>query len=353
MGDVTVFGGDPGIIATRLEIERVHDSLALARSMLLGELEAADFLTLPIRRIGLALEAQPIIERIGQLQQACLIAAQEYFDGEVQQANRLDAVEMAVVPLLAAGLAAIGPQLAPYRNSEISAVAVTVQNKVPSATSLAALLTRLERTAAAATGQVRIEQFGSRFIVYIPGTQSWLPMAGKNPLDLTSNLQAMAGPGLASSEAAVQKAIVAAGVTAENQVLLVGHSQGGMVAANIASKQQNYKVAGLVTIGSPISQLNQSIRVPTVSLQHTNDIVPKLDLKQNAIGQSWVTFEREAPTQKHDGKPDVLEAHEIGSYRGTALLADENLDPGLARVREQITGFANGQGKATIFQVSR
>lgn len=360
MGDVTVFGGDPLVVATRLEIERVQANLAMARQLLLEQLEATDFLNQPLKRVGLALEAGPILERISQLQLACELSAQEYFEGEVQSAGRFEAVNQSLAPIVAGLFAAVGGQWGPYRNSEITVSPVSRIDHLSSVNTLTGLLTRLERTAATAPGLVRIEQYpgltskdASRFIVYIPGTQAWGPMAGKNPLDLSSNLQAMAGPGLASSEAAVQKAIVAAGVKSQDQVLLVGHSQGGMVAANIASQKQNFAVAGLVTFGSPISQLNQTLRVPAVSIQHTNDLVPKLDLKQNALAKNWVTVERELPVKPSGPGPTVLQAHELSGYRGTALLADQSQEPGLARVRGLITEFSSGQGKATIYEVSR
>lgn len=376
MGDVTAFGGEPQIIATLLEIERVQACLGSAYSLLQQQLELPDFFQLPLKRIGLALEIGPVLERLEFLHQACAVAAQQYFDGEVQTASTFESLDFAVVPAIAGLLAATSGQWAPYRDSQIKVEPTGLATPVQSATSLAALLTRLERTASAGEPMVRIEKYssafgargpgtagnwsspgnypaGDRYIVYIPGTQAWLPIAGKNPLDLTSNLQAMAGPSKASSEAAVQRAIVNAGVTKRDRVLLVGHSQGGMVAANLASQPQNYKVAGLVTIGSPISQLNQDIRVPTISLQHTNDLVPKLDLAQNALGNDWVTVEREAPVSSSNSKPAVLQAHELSTYRGTALLADQSTDAGLARIRALITDFASGQGQATNYRISR
>ncbi|WP_138316687.1 alpha/beta fold hydrolase [Rhodoluna limnophila] len=376
MGDVTAFGGEPQIIATLLEIERVQACLGSAYSLLQQQLELPDFFQLPLKRIGLALEIGPVLERLEFLQQACAVAAQQYFDGEVQTASAFEDLDFAAIPAIAGVFAATSGQWAPYRDSQIKVEPTGLAAPVQSANSLAALLTRLERTASAGEPMVRIEKYssafgaagpgtagnwsspgsfqaGNRYIVYIPGTQAWSPIAGKNPLDLTSNLQAMAGPKKASSEAAVQRAIVNAGVSKRDRVLLVGHSQGGMVAANLASQPQNYKVAGLVTIGSPISQLNQDIRVPTISLQHTNDLVPKLDLAQNALGKDWVTVEREAPVSSSNSKPAVLQAHELSTYRGTALLADQSTDAGLARIRELITDFASGQGQATNYRISR
>ncbi|WP_138315960.1 alpha/beta fold hydrolase [Rhodoluna limnophila] len=376
MGDVTAFGGEPQIIATLLEIERVQACLGSAYSLLQQQLELPDFFQLPLKRIGLALEIGPVLERLEFLQQACAVAAQQYFDGEVQTASAFEDLDFAAIPAIAGVFAATSGQWAPYRDSQIKVEPTGLAAPVQSANSLAALLTRLERTASAGEPMVRIEKYssafgaagpgtagnwsspgnfqaGNHYIVYIPGTQAWSPIAGENPLDLTSNLQAMAGPSKASSEAAVQRAIVNAGVTKRDRVLLVGHSQGGMVAANLASQPQNYKVAGLVTIGSPISQLNQDIRVPTISLQHTNDLVPKLDLAQNALGKDWVTVEREAPVSSSNSKPAVLQAHELSNYRGTALLADQSTDAGLARIRELITDFASGQGQATNYRISR
>jgi hypothetical protein len=195
-------------------------------------------------------------------------------------------------------------------------------------------------------GQIVVERFGSRFVAYLPGTQTWNPVAGANPIDFTSNLQAMKGPGLAASERGVQLALAAAGAGASSQIYLVGHSQGGLVAANLALKDSRIK--GLVTFGAPISHLADQLKVPTVAIQHKNDIVPKLGLKANPLAQNMVTVERVMPITVPVAA--ILEAHEIENYTKTADLADKSQEFGLKRVREHVLagiGVGGGGGEGS------
>ena len=220
---------------------------------------------------------------------------------------------------------------------------------------LAGLGTRLAQISG--EGQVVIERYGTNFVAYIPGTQTWSPIGLGNPIDFTSNLQAMKGPGLAASERGVQLALAEAGATASSSILLVGHSQGGMVGANIALKDK--RVKGLVTFGAPISQLAEQIKVPTVAIQHKNDIVPKLGLKANPLVENMVTVERVLPISTPVAA--VLEAHDVSNYAKTAELADESQEIGLKRVREQVLAPFGagggigvlGVGETTVFELRR
>ena len=93
---------------------------------------------------------------------------------------------------------------------------------------------------------------GSAWVVVVPGTQEWSPRAGPNPFDLTTDVRALAG------EATLAAAGVAAALTlarsrsgratADDPVLLVGHSQGGILAAALASDP-----ASRVSTASPTS----------------------------------------------------------------------------------------------------
>ena len=74
MGIVS-YGGDPQIVATRAEIERIQAGLASVGNLLGGEVELADFLVSPLKRIGLAMELPAVQERIRYLLQALDAAA--------------------------------------------------------------------------------------------------------------------------------------------------------------------------------------------------------------------------------------------------------------------------------------
>ena len=352
MADVISYGGDPTVIATRAEIDRIQSALAAAGNLLQGEVEVTDFLTLPIKRIGLAMEMPILQEKINYLMQALETAANEYFDGEALVAKQLTDIGLVSAPLIAGGLLAVANDaglLREHLNRVTVAQTDSFLRSAPKNLAELALRTRLNYQ----PGQISIERYGQSFVVYIPGTQTWNPISGANPLDFTSNMQAMLGPGLAASEVGVQKALAKAGAGPDAKVVLVGHSQGGMIAANIAKKDK--RVKALVTFGAPIGQVAAEIKVPVVALEHANDIVPKLGLKANPLAENMVTVVREQPiSQPIDA---LVEAHDISNYIKTAEMADESQEFGLKRVREQVLAEigkeTQGAGQVSVFEMRR
>ena len=352
-------------MATRAEIERIQAGLASVGNLLGGEVELTDFLTQPLKRIGLAMELPAVQERIRYLLQALEAATNEYFDGEALVVKELTDLGLISAPIIASGLIGLANEAGMFREHRVTATQVDrLWRRAP--LGLEGLAQRLGEIKGA--GQVVIERYGNRFIAYLPGTQTWSPVGLKNPIDFTSNLQAMKGSGLAASERGVQlalaDAIKAAGIGtglgvgrgAGASILLVGHSQGGLIAANIAAKDP--RVKGLVTFGAPISQLADQIKVPTVAIQHKNDIVPKLGLKANPMLENMVTVER--VLRISEPLVAVLEAHEIEGYAKTAEVADKSQEFGLKRVRDQLlerflpqNSIGVESGETTVYKLER
>lgn len=344
-------------MATRAEIERVQAALVGVGNLLGDQIEPFDFLSPNLetgfKRIGLALELPAVQERIQYLLTALSAAANQYFDGEALVARELTDLGLITAPIIAGGVLGLANDAGLFREHRVSAREIVFGSGVSSiwrspAASLADLGQRLSLVKG--EGQVVIERFGSKFVAYLPGTQTWNPIALGNPIDFTSNLQAMKGPGLAASERGVQLALKAAGAGPDSKIFLVGHSQGGLVAANIALRDQ--RVKGLVTFGAPISHLAEQLKVPTVAIQHKNDIVPKLGLKANPLVENIVTVERVVPIASPVAA--LLEAHEIENYTKTAELADQSQEFGLKRVREQVlAGIGVGQDSSSGFGETR
>ena len=296
-------------------------------------------------------------DRIRYLLQALDSAANEYFDGEALVAKELTDLGLISAPIIAGGLIGLANEVGLFREHRVTATKVDrFWRSAPQG--LAGLGNRLAQITR--EGQMVIERYGNNFVAYVPGTQTWSPIGLGNPIDFTSNLQAMKGPGLAASERGVQlalaEAIKSAGVGASASILLVGHSQGGLIAANVA--QTDKRVKGLVTFGAPISQLSDKIKVPTVAIQHKNDIVPKLGLNANPLAKNLVTVERVMPISTPIAM--ILEAHEITNYTKTAELADKSDEFGLKRVRELVLdGFFPPStigvetGEATLYKLER
>ena len=362
MADVISYGGDPEIVATTAEIERISAGLAAVGNLLGGEVELTDFLTSPLKRIGLAMELPAVQERLRFLLQALGSAQGQYYQGEALVAKELTDIGLISAPIIAGGLIGLANEAGLFREHPVRVSQVDrFWRSAPQG--LAGLGERLAQIKGPmAEGHVVIERFGTRFVAYVPGTQTWNPIALGNPIDFTSNLQAMKGTGLAASERGVQLALAAAGAGPNAKILLVGHSQGGMVGANIAVNDR--RVQGLVTFGAPISQLADKLLVPTVAVQHKNDIVPKLGLKANPLAQNMVTVER--TLRITEPLNALVEAHDVSNYAKTAELADKSTDYGLSRVREQVlaliysTDSASGTsggvletGEVTVYKLER
>lgn len=127
-----------------------------------------------------------------------------------------------------------------------------------------------------------------RYIVAIPGTtesigslDGWTGHQGGT--DWAANLKGV-GYGTTSSTRAILDAIDQ--VTANHpggrpEILLTGHSQGGIIAANVAADprfQERYDVGGIMTAGSPIQSAPIPHHVPVINFDNAYDPVPKVDL---------------------------------------------------------------------------
>ncbi|MDQ0692339.1 hypothetical protein [Arthrobacter sp. W4I7] len=118
------------------------------------------------------------------------------------------------------------------------------------------------------------------YIVSIPGTTRWLPDGAANSTDLTGNLE-LAGGNLSTAAEAVRLAMEQAAIPEGAPVMLSGHSQGGMIAAALASDgsfTDRFNVTNLVTFGSPVDSTPIPPSIDVLALQHAGDPVPKVDL---------------------------------------------------------------------------
>jgi hypothetical protein len=361
------YGGDAKILATRDEIDRVIAELYALEGWLRSQIELPDFAIDPVLRVRLALELPPILEKLNQIRDACGLAADSYFGAEAEISRELREGREFPVAQLAGGLASVAAGVGLLAETKVSANLVGVSNAISPPTSIGSLAERLisgsgpgmdGKTAwlriekfrepaspvKAASGQMSVSE--ARYVVYIPGTQSWAPRPGTNPFDLTSNLSAISKTGFAGSERAVALAMTQAGIGPDSKVLLVGHSQGGMIAANISTRFAGSKV---LTFGSPLGQLTGTLLAPTLAVEHERDPVPKLDSRPNPLATNWVTVRHAL------AGADPIAQHEMAGYLGTSLSIDEQpADEGLARIRNQIAGFAGeSAGQAYFFEVRR
>jgi len=165
---------------------------------------------------------------------------------------------------------------------------------------------------------------GSAWVVIVPGTQEWAPRAGLNPFDLTTDVRALTGDATlaaAGVAAALADARVRSGrATPGDPVLLVGHSQGGILAAALASDpafRRSNRVTHVVTSGSPVGLFPVPSSTHVLSIEHADDPVPGLDLSPNPAGDSWTTIV--APTRS---LPLDVDRHRLAAYVQTLRVVE-------------------------------
>lgn len=204
-------------------------------------------------------------------------------------------------------------------------------------------------------GHVRVIEVpqakGSAWIVEISGTQVWDPRAGQNPFDVTTDVRSMAQDATVLADG-VQQALEQAQQASASQksarlqgsdpVMLVGHSLGGIAAAGLASSPrftQAHQVTHVVTMGSPVGRMPMPAGIEVLSLEHTQDAVPRLDGRANPDRATWVTVSRDLGG---DGVDRASQAHDTRLYIDTAALVDDSAEPSVATWRTTSTAFFAG-----------
>ena len=162
-----------------------------------------------------------------------------------------------------------------------------------------------------------------RWVVTLPSTQDWVVQNGDTPAtnDLDSNLALMLTPEMKTQyERAVLDAMAQAGIGRDDPVMLVGFSQGGIMAGHLAANRSNaYNFEAVFVYGAPIDAMDIPERTKVLSIQHTGDVVPGLDLthpKPNTPNHVTVALDA------HDGTIGVT-SHNNAKYGETAAYSPE------------------------------
>ena len=127
-----------------------------------------------------------------------------------------------------------------------------------------------------------------RFVVYIPGTDdlSPIPQDGEHARDMEANYQLIGGMDSAYGQG-IQQAMLDAGLEGKD-VMLVGHSQGGMVSTLLAAdpdSARHFNVQHVVTAGSPTAQVPDLPAGRTVKFNEgTSDIGGNHDIDHYVHG---------------------------------------------------------------------
>jgi hypothetical protein len=240
---------------------------------------------------------------------------------------------LAVAGISSSALTAIvlGGQAGFLREGAVTAQLTTTRTLTRAPTGLRERVDRLPSPGDNPHGeQIRIDRFSvpgqpDRFEVFIAGTVDFSALATSEPFDLTSNIHSIAQLP-AGSDRAVREAMNQAGVTAASPVIFTGHSQGGMIAANLAASG-DFSTKGVVTIGAPDGAIVIGADIPVIALAHTDDLVTVLNGPRKDA--STIVVERQAFAERSIPDNAALPAHDRSEYRVTAASADRAADASL------------------------
>jgi hypothetical protein len=193
-----------------------------------------------------------------------------------------------------------------------------------------------------------------RHIVYLPGTDDLATTPGgqdSDVRDLPADLHLVAAQDSTYTRG-IEQAMAEAGVRPHDQVLLVGHSQGGMAAATMLAQGSGFHVTHVVTAGAPVAGVHGFPPGSHVlSLENRGDVVPLLDGRDNADSVAQVTVRFD------DHQASIAGNHDLSHYVRGAAAVDASGD---ASVHEQVTslhaqGFLGSDATATsqVLQITR
>ena len=130
-----------------------------------------------------------------------------------------------------------------------------------------------------------------------------------------------------------------------SQVLLVGHSQGGMVAEALADgRTTGVTIAGVLTAGAPLIASSVPQSVPYLALENTADPVPRL--RELADGPTPPLLQEEQPSGRTvyrfrtPGRRPSGTKHGLGSGGYLAVAGSDQ--PAVHRFRQLMGGFLTG-----------
>lgn len=311
---------------------------------------------------GAALGAQAVLARHPEVARGLLAALSGAADGLVP-----DRFEQALAPVpveggavdpapgsvagLAALLAALAPVVGRGRQGEVTVAATGPPRPAAPATDLSGLVGRLAPYAppvdgpptggpqsdAYRPGRVRLDRVegddGTRWVLYVPPTQTWSDTGGPLPADGTANVRLAGGLDTDALEA-VRRVLDAAGVGPDEPVLAVGYSQGGLTAASLAADPR-YAVEGVVTFGSPVSALPVPDAVTVLAVESSSDLVPHVDGRLDPDRPGWTTVTGEVPVDPSD----PWAGHHLEAYRRHAAQVDASTHPSVRGWREAVAPF--------------
>ncbi|PRY59361.1 PGAP1-like protein [Knoellia remsis] len=227
----------------------------------------------------------------------------------------------------------------PVEVSEVGSRPMSAGDVPTSAASLLAGIEPLTSDIGARVIEIPAADGSTTWLVQVPGTRGGIESGGEDPLDWTSNVSLMLRS-TAASKATVEQALAQAqGGRAgpRDRVVIAGYSQGGLVAAALASDPaftRRHRVTQILTAGSPIDAFPIPDATAVLALQHRGDPMPQFDVAPPPVRRNWTTVL--ASPARGPSPDDVFAAHELTQYAQTAVEADRTPDPSVSTWRTSL-----------------
>ncbi|MBN0039000.1 hypothetical protein JN535_02275 [Cellulosimicrobium cellulans] len=191
------------------------------------------------------------------------------------------------------------------------------------------------------------------WVVAIPGTQ---PGNLRSVYNMTSNYQLMDDdPALraqADSARAVLEAMRQAGIGQGDDVVLVGHSQGGMIAATVAAATVGtYSVRHVVTAGSPVAGHALPPGVKGTHLETQGEAISDLDGAENRATPDRVTVT--GTIVAPGGGPSLEWPHSVRFHQEVLDAAVEVGDRGLEEHLDDVERLLDGVAEEPLVYEAR
>ena len=206
------------------------------------------------------------------------------------------------------------------------------------------------------------------WVVNLPGTEDWSTIDSTNPFDMEGNLEGLTAERKEAYkqqhvmvQELIKQALAASGALAHDEVLITGHSGGGIHAAAAAADPQfldEVNVRMIVIAGAPARNLNVAGDILVLDLQNEDDVVTALDFGSPAPTANWVTVtsHRTAAARGGDLGTMVKAAHAIENYVSDAVELEASDIPAVFTSRQTLAAFLGVgvggvvQGRKFVFQ---
>ncbi|MDO5746627.1 MAG: hypothetical protein Q4P66_03075 [Actinomycetaceae bacterium] len=212
----------------------------------------------------------------------------------------------------------------------------------------------------------RFRHRSPRWIVVLAGTDHLEQSSTTNPADSQSNLhECLHQPSLMRQgvHAAVLEAMKECGITTPEQmanesVMIIGHSQGAMIAMALANDPDvAYNIRAIVSAGGPIGRFAVPDNTTIMALRHRQDAITALGGFQGEFDPRITVMERSLEMPQSSA---LYYAHAASTYAETARLTDRIAqrmpDSPIGRAMNDVNDFfpeqlSGGKGSWTIKEI--